>query len=60
MDKKLTPGRPKLMEGGRQVYAYLSADAVKKAKILGAGNISAGIRRALAIAYTLGGDSVVK
>jgi len=35
------------MEGGRKVNVYLDAESVDKAKALGGGNISEGIRLAL-------------
>ena len=56
MGKRVTPqvgsqrpgGRPALLRGGRRVQVYLDADAVAAATRLGAGNVSRGIRAALA------------
>lgn len=40
-------GREKEMEGGRKVNVYLDAESVEKARALGDGNISEGIRMAI-------------
>jgi len=40
-------GRRKTLDGGKRVYVYLDEKAVSKAKDIGNGNISAGIRTAL-------------
>jgi len=51
---RLTPhwyapvGRPSEMEGGKRVNVYLDAASLERAAILGGGNVSEGIRRALA------------
>jgi hypothetical protein len=41
-------GRPSEMSGGRRVQVYLDADSIARAETLGSGNVSAGIRAALA------------
>lgn len=41
------PGRPQVMDRGHRVNVYLDADSVARAKKIGDGNISEGIRRAL-------------
>ena len=41
-------GRPKLMEGGKRVNIYLDTVSLKTADMLGGGNVSEGIRLALA------------
>jgi hypothetical protein len=43
-------GRPADMEGGRKVAVYLDEQSTRRASIMGDGNISLGIRRALEIA----------
>ena len=40
-------GAPKQMVDGRRIYVYLDADSIDKARKLGDGNVSAGIRFAL-------------
>jgi hypothetical protein len=40
-------GRPKEIKAGRRVNAWLDQASVDRAKALGDGNVSAGIRRAL-------------
>lgn len=42
------PGRPEEMAGGRRVQVYLDDDSIAKAEKIGDGNVSAGIRAALA------------
>lgn len=47
--QKRKPGRPPLEGGGiRRMMVSLDLDRVETAKKLGAGNVSAGIRKALA------------
>lgn len=41
-------GRPAAMKGGRRVNVYLDAETLARARALGNGNLSEGIRRALA------------
>lgn len=43
-----TAGRPSEMEGGKKVNTYLDAKSIATAKQLGNGNVSDGIRKALA------------
>ena len=40
-------GAPKQMIDGRRIYVYLDADSIERARELGSGNVSAGIRLAL-------------
>ena len=40
-------GRPKKMQDGQRIDVYLDAAAITRAKQIGGGNISAGIRKAL-------------
>ncbi len=40
-------GRPSEMEGGKRVNVYLDADSLEIASVLGKGNVSEGIRKAL-------------
>lgn len=42
------PGRPPDLEDGRRVNLYLDGDTLEKAAAIGGGNISLGIRRAIA------------
>lgn len=42
-----TLGRPAELTGGKRVNVYLDDDSLQRAEQLGAGNVSAGIRRAL-------------
>lgn len=44
------PGRPFTMAGGRRINLYLDAGSIATAARLGGGNISAGVRAALASA----------
>lgn len=44
------PGRPAELEGGRRVNVYLDVASLEIASRLGAGNVSEGIRKALASA----------
>ena len=46
-------GRPKKMVGGRRVNLYLDAESLAIAARLGKGNLSSGIRKALASATLL-------
>lgn len=41
-------GRPAEMEGGKRVNLYLDAASLERAAKLGEGNVSEGVRRALA------------
>lgn len=41
-------GRPATMNGGKRVQVYLDGESIEQAKLLGAGNVSEGIRLALA------------
>lgn len=43
-----TSGRPAEMDGGKRVQVYLDAESLEIAQSLGDGNVSAGIRMALA------------
>lgn len=43
-------GRPAELDGGRRVNVYLDASSLQRAAELGDGNVSEGIRRALATA----------
>jgi hypothetical protein len=45
--QKRKPGRPQLMDGGKKIGVYLSADDRATAIRLGGGNVSSGIRAAL-------------
>ena len=45
--KKRPPGRPKELSEGKRGEVYLTAELWDKAKKLGEGNRSAGIRKAL-------------
>jgi post-segregation antitoxin (ccd killing protein) len=42
------PGRPPEMKGGKRVNVYLDADSLDRAAQLGGGNVSEGVRLALA------------
>lgn len=44
-----TSGRPTALPGGKRVNVYLDADSLARAAELGGGNVSAGIRIALAL-----------
>lgn len=46
-EEKRPAHRPQEMEGGRRMNVYLDAATIEKARQLGDGNISEGIRRAL-------------
>lgn len=48
--KKNPGGRPALMEGGKRVQVYLDEASLAVAKRCGKGNVSEGIRLALALA----------
>lgn len=50
-------GRPSTMQQGKRVLVYLDEPSVIAARRLGGGNVSAGIRRALAEAERTGGKS---
>lgn len=41
-------GRPPLLRDGQRVNVYLDAKSIARAKALGQGNVSEGIRKALA------------
>lgn len=41
------PGRPAVLAGGRRINVYLDARSLERARQLGAGNVSEGIRLAL-------------
>lgn len=43
-------GRPKTMDGGRYVNVYLDADTIETARRVGGGNLSRGVRDAVAAA----------
>lgn len=43
-------GRPAVLEGGRKVTLYIDAPSLDAAREIGAGNVSAGIRKALELA----------
>lgn len=46
---RIRPHKPNLkLEGGKRVNIYLDPESLRRAKILGKGNVSEGIRRALA------------
>jgi len=45
------PGRPKEIESGRRVNAWLDQASVDRAEALGDGNVSAGIRAALSASF---------
>jgi hypothetical protein len=45
---KRGPGRPPLLQDGRRVYLYLDKASLERAAKLGDGNMSKGIREALA------------
>lgn len=47
--RKPGAGRPSTMTEGKRVLVYLDASSLATAEALGAGNISLGIRRALAL-----------
>jgi hypothetical protein len=42
-----SPGRPAEMESGKRVNVYLDGPSIERAKSLGDGNVSEGIRKAL-------------
>jgi hypothetical protein len=44
-EKKI--GRPAELEGGKAVKVYLDAESISNAKLIGDGNVSEGIRKAL-------------
>ena len=44
---KAKPGRPAEMKGGQKVTMYLDAAAIRRARVIGEGNLSAGVREAL-------------
>lgn len=47
--RKLKPfGRPRVLAGGKRVTLYLDSATLERARKLGSGNVSEGIRRALA------------
>lgn len=46
---KQDAGRPVALKGGKKITLYLDAETIKKARSLGDGNISAGIRKSVAI-----------
>jgi len=48
--KKSAAGRPPVLEGSTRVNLWLASDDVAIAKQLGGGNMSEGVRAALAIA----------
>jgi len=48
--KRPRPGRPVVIRDGRQVAIFLDPESLETARALGDGNVSAGIRRALALA----------
>jgi len=50
--KRPRPGRPVVIRDGRQVAIFLDPASLETARSLGDGNVSAGIRRALAHAVT--------
>ena len=50
-------GRPSELAEGRKVTVYLDADSLTIAERIGAGNVSAGLRRALQIASTTAADT---
>jgi len=41
------PGRPLSMAKGRKVALYLDAESLRRAAVMGNGNLSLGVRRAL-------------
>ncbi len=43
-------GRPRLFADGRRTQVYLPASDLRELQILGGGNVSEGVRRALALA----------
>lgn len=43
------PGRPREMSGGRRVQVWLDDESLNRARQIGAGNVSAGIRAALSM-----------
>lgn len=47
---RLGGGRPAL-EGGKRVNLMLDDETIEKAKLIGGGNTSAGVRRAVAFAF---------
>lgn len=47
MGEKREVGRPKVIENGRTVRVLLDEKSIEKAKSIGAGSISAGIRISL-------------
>lgn len=42
-------GRPRKLHGGRRINVYLDQESLDRAEILGEGNLSLGVRRALKI-----------
>ena len=46
-DKPSTLGRPRLMQDGKRITLTLDAETISKAKLLGEGNVSLGVRKAL-------------
>lgn len=45
------PGRPNEIEAGRRVNVWLDKASVERAEAIGNGNVSAGIRAALAASF---------